>query len=66
MLAQPESYRVEISNSLGQVVKTVSLGNLQPGMYNETINTTNLSAGIYTVKVNGKNAQGTEKLIIQK
>lgn len=66
VIAQPESYSVEISNNLGQVVKTMALNNLQPGMYNETINTSDLSAGIYTVKVNGKNAQGTQKLIIQK
>lgn len=66
VIAQPESYSVEISNNLGQVVKAMALNNLQPGMYNETINTSDLSAGIYTVKVNGKNAQGTQKLIIQK
>ncbi len=66
VLAQPESYTVEISNTLGQVVKTVSLNNLQPGMYNESINTSNLSAGIYTIKVSGKKTQGTEKLVIQK
>jgi hypothetical protein len=66
VLAQPETYNVEISNTLGQVVKTVSLGNFQPGIYNETINTIDLSAGIYTVKVSGKNKQGTEKLVIQK
>lgn len=66
VIAQPESYSVEISNNLGQVVKTMALTNLQPGMYNETINTSDLGSGIYTVKVNGKNAQGTQKLVIQK
>jgi hypothetical protein len=64
--AQPESYSVEISNNLGQVVKTMALNNLQPGMYNETINIVDLGSGIYTVKVSGKNAQGTQKLVIQK
>ncbi len=66
VLAQPESYSVEVYNNLGQIVKTVALSNLQPGMYNETINTTDLSAGIYTIKVSGKKSVGTEKLIIQK
>ncbi|MES2567840.1 MAG: T9SS type A sorting domain-containing protein [Bacteroidota bacterium] len=66
VLAQRESYSLEISNTLGQVVKTVVLNNLQPGMYNETINTADLSAGIYTVKVSGKHSAGTEKLVIQK
>jgi hypothetical protein len=66
VIAHPESYSVEISNNLGQVVKTMALNNLQPGMYNETINTSDLGSGIYTVKVSGKNAQGTQKLVIQK
>lgn len=66
VLAQTESYHVEIYNALGEVVKTAAYTNLQPGMYNETINTADLSSGIYTIKVSGKNTQGTEKLIIQK
>ncbi|MES2513251.1 MAG: T9SS type A sorting domain-containing protein [Bacteroidota bacterium] len=66
VLAQPESYVVEISNALGQAVKTINLVNLQAGVYNQLINTSDLGAGIYTVKVSGKNRQGTEKLIIQK
>lgn len=66
VLTKTESYTVEISNTIGQIVKTVLLSDLQPGMYNETINTADLSAGIYTIKVSGKNTQGTEKLVIQK
>ena len=66
VLAQSESYNVEISNALGQVVKSVNLGNLQAGIYNETISINDLSAGIFTIKVSGKNKQGTEKLVIQK
>ena len=66
VLAQTESYSVEILNNLGQIVKTVLLSDLQPGMYNESINTTDLSAGIYTIKVSGKNTHGTQKLVIQK
>ena len=66
VLAQSESYNVEISNTLGQVVKTITLNNLQPGMYNESINVADLSAGIYNIKLTGKNSQGTEKLVIQK
>lgn len=66
VLAQSESYTIEILNTLGQTVKTVSLNNLQPGMYNEPINTTDLSSGMYTVKVIGKNTQGIQKLMIQK
>ncbi|MBI3519820.1 MAG: T9SS type A sorting domain-containing protein [Bacteroidetes bacterium] len=66
VLAKSESYTVEISNTLGQVVKTIAMPDLQAGMYNQAINTSDLGAGIYTIKVNGKNTQGTEKLVIQK
>lgn len=66
VLAQPESYLVEITNTLGQVVKTISFNNLQPGIYNEPVNVNDLGAGIYNIKVSGKNTQGTEKLVIQK
>jgi hypothetical protein len=66
VLANTESYTVEIFNNIGQNVKTVLLSDLQPGMYNETIHTADLSAGIYTIKVSGKNTSGTEKLVIQK
>ena len=66
VLANEDSYTFEISNTLGQVVKTVSMPNLSAGIYNESINTSDLSTGMYTVKVIGKNSQGTQKLIIQK
>ncbi len=66
VLAQSDNYSIEITNTLGQTVKSVSLNNLQSGMYNEPINTNDLAAGIYTIKVSGKNSQGTEKLVIQK
>ncbi|HRG00920.1 MAG TPA: T9SS type A sorting domain-containing protein [Bacteroidia bacterium] len=66
VLANEDSYTFEISNALGQVVKTVSMPNLSAGIYNESINTSDLSTGMYTVKVIGKNSQGTQKLIIQK
>jgi hypothetical protein len=66
VLANEDSYTFEISNTLGQVVKTVSMPNLTAGIYNETINTNDLSTGMYTVKVIGKNTQGTQKLMIQK
>lgn len=66
VLANEESYSFEILNTMGQVVKAVSMPDLNAGMYNETINTADLSSGIYTLKVNGKSSQGTQKLVIQK
>ncbi len=65
VLTQTDSYSIEITNTLGQVVKSVSMKNLQPGVYNETINLSGLTAGMYNVKVSGNKVQGTEKLIIQ-
>lgn len=65
VLTQTDSYSIEITNTLGQVVKSVSMKNLQPGIYNETINLSGLTAGMYNVKVSGNKVQGTEKLIIQ-
>jgi len=65
VLTQTENYAVEITNTLGQVVKSVNYNNLQPGLYNETIDLSGLKAGIYNIKVTGKNTQGSQKLIIQ-
>lgn len=65
VLTQTENYTVEITNTLGQVVKSINYTNLQPGLYNEAVDLSGLKAGIYNIKVTGKNSQGTEKLIIQ-
>ncbi len=65
VLTQNESYTFQIVNTFGQVVRSVSKPNLQPGMYNENIDLTGLSTGVYYVKVDGKNSHGVEKLIIQ-
>lgn len=65
VLTQQDSYSVEVLNTLGQIVKTISLTNLSPGLYNEIINISGLNSGIYTVNVKGKNASGTQKLIIE-
>ena len=66
VLTNSDTYTIEILNNLGQIVKALSLSNMQPGLYNETINIADLSAGMYTIKVTGKTIQGTEKLMIQK
>ncbi len=65
VLTQNDSYTFQVVNTFGQVVRSVSKPNLQPGMYNESIDLTGLSAGIYHVKVDGKNSHGVEKLIVQ-
>jgi hypothetical protein len=65
VLTQKESYNIEIVNALGQVVKSVSKPDLQPGLYNEAIDINGLSAGVYHIRVQGKNASGVEKLIVE-
>lgn len=65
VLTQKESYNIEIVNTLGQVVKSVSKPDLQPGLYNEAIDINGLSAGVYHIRVQGKNASGVEKLIVE-
>jgi len=65
VLTQSESYSVEITNCLSQIVKTISLPNLSPGLYNETLNISGLNSGIYSINVKGKNASGSQKLIIE-
>lgn len=65
VLTQTENYTIEVVNTLGQVVKTTTLLNLQPGVYSENIDLSGLTAGVYYVKVSGKKAQGIEKLIVE-
>lgn len=65
VLTQPDSYFIEITNMLGQVVKQQPLSGLQPGSYYEMIDVKGLNAGTYLLKITGKNSQGIEKLIIR-
>lgn len=65
VLTQNESYTIEVVNMLGQTMKSLNLGDLQPGVYSENININDLTSGVYFIKVNGKNAQGIEKLIVE-
>ncbi len=65
VLTQNETYFIEIANTLGQIVKTVVMSNLTPGMYEEVINIADLNSGIYSLNVKGKNASGSQKLIIE-
>jgi|GEM_PF-684660 len=64
VLTQNETYTIEIINSLGQIVNSRLLSNLNPCMHNEIINVSNLDSGIYFIKVKGKNSSGFQKLMI--
>ncbi len=65
VITKNESYVVNITNALGQVVATENYSNLNAGVYNQNINIANLKAGIYTIAVTGNNSKGVEKLIVQ-
>ncbi len=59
-----ETVSVQIMNSLGQVVKTVDLGNTK-GELNTSVDVRNLSAGLYHVKTTMGNSTSVKELIIQ-
>jgi hypothetical protein len=63
-LTQNETCTIEIINSLGQIVNTSLIPNLNTGLYDEKINVSNLESGIYSVKVKGKNSYGFQKLMV--
>ncbi len=65
VLTQPESYTIEIVNTLGQTVRSLSKPNLVAGMYSETISLSGLTTGVYHINVIGKNTKGVAKLVIQ-
>jgi len=64
VLNQNETYIIEIINSLGQIVNSRVISNLNPSMHNESINVSNLKTGIYSIKVKGNNSSGLQKLMI--
>ena len=79
-LDTPQNITVTLYNSVGQemmvpVIKSGKLhentlklelpDNLSSGLYNETLNISGLNSGIYSINVKGKNALGTQKLIVE-
>lgn len=59
-----EQAAVEITNSLGQLVKKENLANTK-GLVKHNIDITNINAGVYFVKVNVGNRSSIKKLTIQ-
>lgn len=64
-LTTAEKVEVTILNQLGQELKNVFTGNMQPGMNTLTIETANLSKGIYFVSTLIGEQKITKKLIVQ-
>ena len=64
-LKSAEKVEVILLNQLGQELKNVFTGNMQPGMNTLTIETANLAKGIYFVSTLVGEQQITKKLIVQ-
>ena len=56
---------VEISNTIGQVVKSDKYENLTPGTHKLTLDATHLGAGIYYYTVKAGNEKVTKKMIVK-
>ncbi len=65
VIANPENYEVSVLNPVGQIVKSYSLGNQAPGMYNEKLRLDGLAKGMYFIKLKGRENEGTQKIIIE-
>jgi hypothetical protein len=65
VLTDNESYEMNITNSLGQVVRNQSYNDMKPGAYNLEVDLKELPAGIYYVKLKGTTQEGVKKLIIE-
>ena len=64
-LTTNEKVEVTLLNQLGQQLKNVFTGNMQPGMNTLTIETANLSKGVYFVSTLIGEQKITKKLIVQ-
>ena len=65
MIANPENYEVSVLNPVGQVVKSYTIGNQAPGMYNEKLRLDGLAKGLYFIKLKGRQTEGVQKIIIE-
>jgi Secretion system C-terminal sorting domain len=63
-LPAAQSVIVKVTNSLGQVVQTITKGQMVAGIGALQINTADLANGIYTVSVEGASVSGSTRLIV--
>jgi hypothetical protein len=64
-LDNAEYVKIDLVNSLGQTVKTVSDGQLGSGRHLIEMNTTDLNKGVYFVRVAVNNNVVTERFIVE-
>ncbi len=56
---------LQLSNAVGQTLKTVNLGTKEKGSYQETIETNDLAPGIYFLTLRTQNGTETKKIVKQ-
>ncbi|MES2616649.1 MAG: T9SS type A sorting domain-containing protein [Bacteroidota bacterium] len=61
----PSDVKINVYNTLGQVVETINSSELVAGSNTISFNTENYAKGVYTIKIEGANFSATEKFIIQ-
>lgn len=54
---------IELSNNLGQIIRTIDLGIKEKGIYQESINTSDLPSGIYFITLRTPQGIETKKLV---
>jgi hypothetical protein len=64
-LTNSENIKVEILNTLGQKVATVTNMDYSSGKHNININTTNLQAGYYICKITAGNSSVTKTMLVK-
>ncbi len=64
-LTSTEGVAVNIYNTLGQIVKTISASELNAGLNNINIDTEAFASGVYTVKVEGNGFSTASKFIVE-
>ena len=64
-LNSTEQVKVNVYNTLGQVVLSIDANDLVQGVNSITLNTESFAKGVYTVKIEGNGFSSMEKFIIQ-
>lgn len=65
LTAAAKNVTVEISNALGQVVKSVDMGAANDGAYKTTINVSDLADGMYIYTVNADGQKTSNKVLVK-
>jgi hypothetical protein len=64
-IEEATSANLDLSNAVGQTLKSMNLGMKEKGSYQETIETNDLAPGIYFLTLRSKNGTETKKIVKQ-